>query len=273
MNNRIIYSKNGVLEDFSTALNSYHTGTKTLTFTAIDDAIYISSRLPLNHIYIKASKFNLDDVNMKVSYHSGNYWSDTVELIDSTNGLKESGFIQFTPNRNKSWAMVTDTSTVTELAGITIYDQYWIKIEFDADLTEVTLDWIGNLFSDDSDLGIEFPDLIRSNTLTSFKTGKTNWQEQHVKAASIIIGDLVNKGVIKGVGQILDWRDFTNASVSKVSEIIFTAFGDDYVDNVISSRREYSDRLSKRLNRVDQNNNAIEDKEEFGTSSVGYFTR
>ena len=272
MNNRIILSKNGTLKDLSLLVASYHTGSALVEIEALNDFIYISSRLPFNNIYLKLSQGNTQLSEMGIEYYGNNGWIEAVEVLDETLCMTKSGHVQFTPNKNHPWKMAS-TDEITELNTKVIYDQYWIRIKSSIDLSPVKIEWVGNLFSSDQDLGTEFPDLLRSTTLTSFKVGKTNWQEQHALAAAVIVGDLVNKGAITGVEQILNWRDFTNASVSKVSEIVFTSFGDDYIDNVISSRREYSERMSKRLNRIDKNNNAIEDKEERETSNVGYFTR
>ena len=287
MTNRIIYSKNGVLEDFSTTLSRNNSSTKEFKYETGKDFLYISSRLPFNNINFKLSVKNLlRDATMIVEYFDGTAWAASVDLLDETLGFSKSGHIQFTPNKKKSWVR-KDTDSVLGLETLNIYDQYWIRVSFDADLNGPVVDenevpltyqdlelcWVGNVFSDDSDLAIEFPDLVRTENLNSFKLNKIDWEEQHIKAGELIISDMINKNIIIGAGQILDWREFTGASVSKTSEIIFTAFGDDYADNVISSRREYTERLSKRLYRVDQNNNATEDTDESFVPVAGYFTR
>ena len=274
MNNRIIYSNNGVLEDCSVALNNYAAGAKALTFVAAEDAIYIGSRLPFNHIYFKLSTPSLTASTMSVRYYDGTTWVNTVEVIDETEGFTKSGFVQFTPDRQSGWAMRSTNyagESVTGLTSVVIYDLYWLKITFASNFT-ATISWVGNLFSDDSDLGVEYPDLVRPSTIANYKTGKTNWEEQHVRAAALLIDDLINKNVILGAGQILDWREFTNASIHKVAEFAFNAFGDDYVEQVISARKEYNERLSKRIYRVDRNNDAIETASEHH-QTLGYFTR
>lgn len=274
MNNRILYSNNGTIEDMSVILGNYSSGTKALTFTASEDAIYIGSRLPLNHIYFKLSSVSSINASMSVQYYDGNAWVNMVELIDETAGLSSSGFIQFTPDRLKGWMMRSTNyagESVLGLTSVTIYDLYWLKVTFASDFT-ATLAWVGNLFSNDADLGVEYPDLVRPATISNYKPGKTNWEEQHVRAAQILVDDLINKNVICGPSQILDWREFTNAAIHKTAEIALNAFGDDYVENVVSARKEYNGRLSKRLYRVDRNNDAIETAGEHH-QTLGYFTR
>ena len=92
-----------------------------------------------------------------------------------------------------------------------------------------------DIFSNDSDLGSEFPDLVLSATMTAFATGKTSWEEQHVRAAEILIKDLKKVKGIHSSSQILDHNDFRLASVCKVAEIIYTAFGNDYLEQKYDS--------------------------------------
>jgi len=100
-----------------------------------------------------------------------------------------------------------------------VYDKYWVRISFDLTLgATCALSFIGNKFSDDTDLFYEYPIFNSSNFLTAFKSGKTDWEEQHVKAAELIIDDLQKKSVIIGAGQILDRKKFIGASVCKVAE-------------------------------------------------------
>jgi hypothetical protein len=132
-------------------------------------------------------------------------------------------------------------------------------LNFNATLLSTTyLDWVGNIFSNDDDLASEFPDMANQNVKTSFKPGKTDWEEQHVKAASILAQDLIDKGIIYETGQILRSEDYREASVMKAAEIIFRALGDDHSDNRQQAREEYQLRLAKRIHVIDKNSDAIE---------------
>lgn len=261
MNNRIIYSDNGTLNDFSVALSRYDSQVKSFTPVKDEDYLYIGSRLPFNHIFFKFSTPSTITATMKVEYYNGTSWVNTVEVIDETDGFKQSGFVQFTPDRQKPWMMRSTNyagEKVVGLEGIVIYDFYWVRISFNQTLSATTIKWIGNLFANDVDLDSEFPNLTRANTLASFKTGKTDWEEQHVRASQLLIDDLVNKGLICGPGQILDWREFTTACICKTAEIIYNGFGDDYKDDTINARKEYNARLNKRFARIDLNGDAAE---------------
>ena len=262
--NRIIYSDNGVLKDISTEL--YRKDSKSFQFTyATDDFIYIGARLPFNQVYVLLSQASEADVSTKIEYYDGNQWREVVDLIDSTIGFKQSGHIEFTPDAMYNWG-IEDTNyngeRIEGLGDVTIYDRYWLRISFDGALDQATLSMLGHKFSTDADLELEYPDLLRTNVLTAFKTGKTDWEDQHLKAAEILCKDLIDIGVIDLKEQILNWRDYTNAAICKVAEIAFNSFGEAYIEQSKMARQEYQDRLNKRIHIVDRNKNGREDVEE-----------
>lgn len=274
MNNRIIYSDNGTLKDYSPQFNSYHSDSVDLTLKTTD-YLYIGSRLPFNHVYLKLEENDANDLSLSVEYWDGDIWRSCVEVIDETEGLKHSGHIQFTPNRRYNWAWEPtneDGSQITGLTDVVIYDLYWMRISVSAESELTSFNWIGNVFCEDEDIYPEFPNLEKANTKQAYKVGKLNWEEQRVRASQVLINDLIAKNVIQEKGQILDWRLFTTACVSKTAEIIFSAFGDDYIDNRDAARGEYKLRLSNMNYRADINKNAIEDKKE-QSFKAGFLSR
>lgn len=227
-----------------------------LTYTA-PDYIYIASDFPFNHLYFKlGTTVNLVSANMTIEYWGSSKWNEVVELRDETSALSTSGFIEFTPNRDEGWSNEELSSTV----GLTtvLYDKYWVRISFDQVLTPaIDLSYIGHKFTDDSDLFSEYPIFNNSDFLTAFKSGKTSWEEQHIKAAEMIAMDLSKKSVIIGKEQILERRKFIGASVCKVAEIIFTAFGNDYIEQRTSAREYYHQRLNLSQYSIDTNGDGI----------------
>jgi hypothetical protein len=281
MINRVIHSDNGTLIDISRKVGKYQSGSHPMTFVAAEDALFIGSLVPFNHLYFKlGTTVNTAASNMSISTWDGSEFKPVVDIQDETETtapLAQSGHLTWTPNRLHSWHREhtedNGTERITGLGGITVYDNYWLKITFDADLDAgLEIEWLGQLFSDDEMLGAEYPDLVRSNVLTAFKSGKTDWQEQHVKASEIVIQDLVRKGVILEKGQILDRDKLSLASVSKCAEIIFGAFGDDYAEDKIRARNEYEKRLDLSVYHQDADNDAIIDRSEVGTRT-GFLDR
>lgn len=256
---RILYSDNGVLTDFSAELNKLRSGEKTIAnWVAAEDALYVGNIAPFNHFLLKfgATKNTLAS-NMTVQYWGGRIWEDTVETIDGTEGFQQEGFISWVPDRNAAWNRSntnSDGQNITGLTTVQIYDLYWIKITFSADLDpNIVLSYLGQQFSDDDDLAIEYPDLVRSDVLTQFESGKTNWQEQAIRAAGIIANELTNARIIWSKNQILERDVFRLASVSKVAELAYSAFGDDYLNDKQAARQEYQSRMKKSIYAVDLN--------------------
>lgn len=272
---RFIYSDNGSLSDFSQNLKKYKSGNNTFTLISAEDSLFIGQDVPFNHVYLKFSTPNVNTCNLSLSYWDGQEFHSAVEVVDETDGMKQDGFLSWVPDKNEQWDREStnfDGESVTGLDTITIYDKYWLKIDSDADFSATTIDWVGNLFSSDDDLGTEFPDLVRTNFKIAFESGKTSWEEQHVRAAEVIIKDLKSMNVIAHEGEILDKDEFTLASVYKVAEIVYNALGDDYVDQKLEARKEYFSRLKKGVYKVDKDRDAIIDNgEKF--KRVGFFSR
>jgi len=202
---------------------------------------------------------------LSVKYWTGDEWFSVVDTIDETSGLTASGYITFTPDKDESWMMEStnhDSDQITGLTSVKIYDRYWIKITSSANFSATTrIDWVGRKFADDTDLGYEFPELVATNTKTG--TGfTTGYEAVHVKAAEVLVSDLIKKKMIFDKGQVLDRDAFKNAAVQKCAEMIFNMLGDDYVDQRNAAREEYQHRMDVSIGLIDTNLNAIEDVSE-----------
>lgn len=276
MNKRIFYSDNGILRDLSVNLNKYDSIESEFDYISGEDYIYIGSRLPFNSLYFKVIAPNEMPANMYVEVWDGENWEFVNELIDETGAFQKSGYITFVPDRDTGWNM-EDTNSggniITGLDSLKIYDKYWMRISFDADLSSsVSLSWVGHLFADDADLGSEYPDLVKTSVKAAFKAGKTDWEEQLVRASEIVIEDLMINRVILDSSQILDRYDYRSATIQKAAEIIFNAFGDDFVDQKQRAREEYQRRLSNPTKKIDTNANGIEEVSE-ARNTQGWLSR
>lgn len=285
MENRIIFSDDGTLSDFTVNLNDYFSGTSSIaSLVATEDALYIGSRFAFNHIYCKISAANDQASVMSIATWDGSNWNAVAEVFDQTSSsgatLAQSGYITWVPDKNKHWAQDdTQSSTggeqITDLGGANIYDHYWIKITFSADLGASTaLSWLGYKFTDDNDLGTEFPDLVRSATLTGFESGKTDWEEQHVLCAKLLIDDLIKNKIILSGKQLLEREIFKGASVQKCAEVIYGGLGDDYKDDRNDAKKEYEKRLQKGNYLIDRDEDGfLDDQQEVRRFSQGSIIR
>lgn len=288
MNKRVLFSNNGTIEDFSTAMDEYRSPSKVINFKSATDALYIGSRLPFNHTFFKLETPNTADCKLTAQYWTGTGWTTFVETIDETNGFKNSGYLTFVPDRNQPWMMSSTNYGGQKVQGLetqNIYDLYWIKITFNADFVgpqvpesdpatyqDVKLQWLGYMFSNDYDIAGESPDFVRPNVMKAFESGKTSWEEQHSIAAKLLVADMVSKNIVDDGAQILNRGDYTLAATSKVCELICAGLGDDYVDDKKAYRDEYKTRLSLRIHKVDKNKNGSEEVVE-RYNTTGWFSR
>ncbi len=259
---RIVFSDNATLVDFSTSLGNYHSGTHVMDYTVTDDFLFIGSLFPFNHFYMKFAAVNSVAAAITVNYWDGSDWQAVAEVIDETSlaGASQgrSGFVTFVPDKNKRWTEedTIDSSgneRITGLGSLKIYDSYWLRVSFNATLTASTeLSWVGPLFSNDDDLGSEYPDLLLSDTLTGFESGKTTWEEQHVRSAKLLIERLKNESKIISGGQIMDRDIFKTASISKVAEIAFNGMGDDFREKRDDAKSDYNERMKQSFLSLDR---------------------
>jgi len=258
MLNRTIFSDNGVLTDRTKEISNYHSDAVEFITTADEDYLYISSELPLNHLYFDITSAASTAMAITMESFDGTDFNDVVDTIDETNGLTQAGFITWTPNQDKGWGR-DDTEDITSLSTIVIYDKYWIRMKIESSNT-FSLNWIGNIFSTDDELGDKYPDLNRSDILTSFESGKTEWKEQHIVVARDIINKLKSRNTIIDRSQILVRQQLSEPAVHHLAEIIYNHFGDAYRDQRDDARKAYIDALIGVKLIADENQNALPDR-------------
>lgn len=258
---RLFFSDNGVLSDLSVLLNDYRSETATVNIVAAEDYLYLGSFLPLNHKFFKVSSANalasVVSVDVWTGQGSNTGWKAAVEVIDRTAvagaSLAQSGIISFTTDRDENWHREQDSFDVTGLENTEIYDMYWMRMKWSADVTGTTaLQHIGQKFNDDDDLYAYYPDLNKQSLRTAFdNSSKTDWEEQEFDAATAINRDMRRRGYIFTADQILDWEIFIEPSVHKTAELIFQGLGSSYVDLRDRARRQYLETLEQGFMRLD----------------------
>lgn len=264
LSNRIIWSDNGVLKDLSIQLNEFHTGSVVFPFSASQDYLFIGSDLQFNHRHFEMSVVNALPSVPTVHYWNGTAWKQAVDVIDQTSlsgaTLGQSGILSFSTNKTDNW-LIDDTKDgnqeITGLATLTIYDLYWMRLSFSADFTLTSaIKYIGWKFCSDLDIKAQYPDLVRQDVYDQFEVGKANWTEQIIACSETIVRDLQTRGQIQSGSQILEWDLFTESCVHRTAELIFTAFGKDYVTNRDQARKYYEDSMKLALMNIDVNGNA-----------------
>lgn len=264
---RVIFSDNGTLSDYGIELQNYREGSQVFDVVAAEDALYIGADHPFNHRYFQLNTVNTAPSDVSVELWDGSAWNPVAEITDETSAsgasLGQDGVITWVPDRDESWVLEDTTEDISDLFGVEIYNKYWCRFKWSADLDVGTdLFFVGQRFSSDEDLETLYPSLNTSDQKEAFQTGKTTWNEQHIEAAKLIMDDLIDKGTTWHEGQIIDIERFRVAAVHRVAMIAFREYGDDYRDNLIIAANDYREAFERAVYNVDKNRNARLDRNE-----------
>jgi len=256
--------------DISVAVSDFRVGTYALTYTA-GQYIYIGTPTPFTNLWVEMSTAASSSVGAPtVQMWWAQSWTNAVDVIDQTSGMTESGRISWATDRLKGWNFEQESTTVG-LTGTAVYNRYWVRISWGSSFT-AGMAFIGQKFSSDTILQSMYPDLLQPQIISGFKSGKTNWDEQHFMAAEAIIRDLRKRSFIKERGQILDWSVFEEASAHKVAELVYMAFGLAYKDQADNARRRYEAEIASRLLVIDETMDGHVDYQET-IASQGWINR
>jgi len=261
--NRVFFSDNGTLTDYTSEL-IVRGNNVDFSMVAAEDALYISSPLPLRSLNFNVSTANDTATSLTISIYNGSEFVDAVDMLDETIHYTVDGRLTWTISKNDNWGM-DDTEKITELSSVYVYDQYWFKITVADDCT-FSLESINNIFSDDTSLFGEYPGLNSNSAMAAFSSGKTNWEDQHKIASDLIINDLINRGRIKKAAQILEPEELRLLSHPKVAEIIYRGLDD--ADLALAANKEYKERLGSIPLIVDTDEDGRKNKKESENTRV-----
>lgn len=278
--NRIIFEDDTTLRDLSANLNKWVSGTETFEFVSADDRLYIGSALPFNHRYFLVSTVNSNASVVSVEIWDGDEWVAAKDVIDETDvsgvSLGQSGNISWTPDKDEFWSRDdTDDMTSSGIETLEIYNLYWARLTWSADFSASTaLQFVGQKFSEDVDLGVYYPHLNTSAQRLKFNngvSGKNDWADQHFAAAEEIIRILEARSdkIIFNRNQILRWDIFKEAAAHKVAEIIYNAYGDDKKDDAERARKYFDEAMTRGVFSIDLDaDGRLDEDERFRSSSI-----
>lgn len=256
VNQRVIYKDNSALVDISHEVGDIFSHNFVFSFVAAEDYIFIGSDLPFNQRYFEVVSNNNQSATASVAIWDGSTWNNAVDVVDMTrNGqsypFTDSGILKWNTDRNKSWAREESTENIPQLSTLKIYDLYWVRIGFSANLkNNLSISYIGYRFADGNLLGAIYPDLVRSSVMTAHTSGKTNWNQQLIIASEAVISDLRKNRVISSGSQIWTGEMFQMATVYKCAEIIYGAFG----ESKDEQRQLAADAYKEEMNQIVFNN-------------------
>ncbi len=141
--NRVIWEDGSTLRDQSVKLNNFLSETAVIDFEYATDYLYLGSDVPFNHRYFAVEIPNIVASTLTVEIWNGSGWQAAVDVQDmtaATSGtpLGKSGIIKWVTDRNKSWQkyQTTESMTGSGLETLKIYNMYWVRLSFSANLTK-----------------------------------------------------------------------------------------------------------------------------------------
>ena len=244
------------------------------------DYLYIGQYYPFNNLYFKMSS-NVNSVSSTASieYWDGTEWYSAVDVLDDTLSsgatLGQSGILMWSPDRNRAWNYVADTSetsgTPTELRNFTIYDLYWARISVSDNLSDsVDLDRLGYFFTAEAMLPDLDPDI--NEYLTSWLTGKTDWKDQIMVASNHVILDLKNRGLVRSGSEILRFDELYLSTAYRTLAVIYDGLGKKFADKKKEAMAEYKKIMDNIKFTLDNDSNARVTRDEV-SSTMGVIVR
>jgi hypothetical protein len=257
-----------VFSDFTRQLNDFRSGDLNLFISSGQDYLYIGSDYPFNAQYFEITAGNSTESFAEIDLWGGQNdgWKPAIDVIDYTSesnaSLAKSGHITWTREREESWVQQDKSIEVLGLENAPlIYNFYWSRFKWSANLSNIGIRYIGNRFSTDDDLFSLYPDLNNQTMRDQWEQGsvsgtKTTWSEQSFIAAEQVIRDLRSGGILVSDSQILDFEAFRNPSIHKTAEIIYGGMGRAFAEDRIAARNSYKESLDIKNFRIDQNKDA-----------------
>ena len=257
LNQRVLKRVGSTITDLSVELSDFRSGAVALP-TATTDAIYIGTVLPFNHKWIEIDTGNGNASVIDVDIWWSNQWEPSVDIIDRTSAagltLAGSEILQWNTNDEKGWDNEDDSIDIDGLEnGPLIYNMYWVRLTWNNTLTAPTVSYVGQKFSNDSELYSRYPDLNNAQTKLRFAAGKVDWDEQSFMSAEDIQTDLRQRNLTLTRDQIVDFDLFRNASIHKTAEIIYSGLQGGFEDQMKRARQGYVDAMNMGKFNIDKN--------------------
>jgi hypothetical protein len=254
----VLYDDSVTIADVSNSAADF-TGKDFTVTLDVNKYLYIGYNKPVKAIYSLLQTANTLDVSLIAEYYNGTSWV-SLELCDETDVFKSSGLI--------SHNVPSDLANAT-VAGKT---QCFIRLSSDAPTDAILFRAINILFSDDTDIGLEFPAILQE---CYYPASESNFIKYHVTARNYIMQRLRSLGYIKSVNgsdeninewDILDIFELRQASLYYAMSQIFFTLSDNQDDNFFQKYQEYQKKFEESMAlgalRVDRDNDGQVDIDE-----------
>ena len=267
----------GSVTDITLQTSKFDSQTATIALNANVDYLYIGTSLPFNHRWFEIDSANVTAATPTIEIWWANSWVPVVDILDRTDSsgtpMAQSANLEFTPNRDKGWDIELDSDDVTGLENAPLtYYKYWARISYDANVS-FDLKYVGQKFSNDSELYAKYPIFNSTNLKLSWASGKTTWDEQMFAASDEVIEDLIARRIVWDRNQVLDVASLKNPCIHKCASLIFRGLGANRnPEELKDAEGKYSHAMNKKQWKVDLNADANLDPVEKKSSTI-FMTR
>lgn len=244
----------------------------TLDLLTATDCLLVGMQYPFNNFFLNIDTPNTLASILTLEYWDGSNWVPAVDVLDGTSSagvsLAKSGHILFSLDRTKTgWQKVTDPtqgSHPSELDNLKIYDLYWLRVSFNADLDVLTkLQELGFAFTTGDKLKSIKAEVDKF--LPAFKTGKTNWIPEIMTASKMMVTEFKKAGLVLGAQQVVRLDDFWLPATYKALWLIYNSLGPAYAETATQLASQFHSSMNVNNITVDENQNGQPDPSEIGS--------
>lgn len=263
---RIIHDDNGTLIDYTLAAQN----SDTIPFELInaEDYVYVGQHFPFNSFFFDVNTANSNAASIEVQVWDGEQWISAVDILDETKvagvPLARSGSVIFAPDRDEDWNFTLDTEDTDappQLSTLRIYNMYWMRFRYSADLSAGTiLNKIAYRFATTEMLASINPDI--NQYLTSWESGKANWDEQLINASEFVAMDMKNRGLILHKGQVLRMGEVSLATAYRALMLIYVGLGPDFEFKLNDAKENYKELSRFKRMTLDATRDGVENSAE-----------
>lgn len=245
----IIYDDSVTQTDYSQQAADFCDGTFDIQLDT-NKYLYIGFSKPIRYVYTYLQTFNTAGENLVLEYYNGSAYVP-LSICDDTNNLGESSIINWDPQ--------SDAQNDTVLG----QTKCFVRLSATGPMDTITVKGINILFSDDSDIQVEFPAILRD---CYYPEGETDFIKYHITARNYIMQRLRSLGYVNTSGDldsnitefdVLDIFELRQASLYyAMSQIFFTLsdnVDDQYFQKYETYQRRFEEAMALGALRIDQN--------------------
>lgn len=272
----IRHDDNSVFTDYKNEALDFTRDPFTIALDKDEDYLYIGFHKPINSLYIDIITSNVNGGNITAEYFGGGTFKPIKGLYDQTNNLSRNGGVTWHRNQDDEEVTTIDS---TEL--------YWYRFSTSITWSDVELNAVNILFSDDQALKLKFNKILSDELLD----GEANHNKVHAGCRDEIVSAIIRRGYVKldGTRDDVSSANITAWDLHDIYEVkeaatylalsrIFFDFSDNDEDIFMAKSDKYMSIYEKSIDlvrlSVDVNDDGkMDDSENLPESRTKYITR